>query len=57
VRPSEREPGECVGARGGAERVTSDGGVTMQKSGANWSREHDDGVLVARFEKGTDFDA
>lgn len=29
----------------------------MRKTGDNWSLEYDDGVLVARFEKGIDFEA
>lgn len=29
----------------------------MRKTGDNWSLEFDDGVLVARFEQGIDFDA
>lgn len=29
----------------------------MRKTGDNWSLEYDDAVLVARFEKGIDFDA
>lgn len=29
----------------------------MRKTGDNWSLEYDDGVLVARFEQGIDFDA
>ena len=29
----------------------------MRKTGDNWSLEYDDGVLVARFEAGIDFEA
>lgn len=29
----------------------------MRKTGDNWSLEYDDGVLVARFEEGIDFEA